>query len=143
MFTTKRNHVLMGMLAGLMLAGCSSPPPPVSPEFEKGTPEVVNATLPQWTESTGVIRSETDGAAWTYHTVFHSRSDQLTPEFYYAATHADRAIVRARNAQTWFYFRDWIKAKSMAGTVVYQPYYDCLTCDGVDMTFIKYQKTPK
>lgn len=139
----KIKALIVSTVIGLILGGCSSPPPPVSPDFEEGTPDVVNATLPQWTESTGVIRSATDNSAWTYHTVFHSRSDKLTPEFYYATTHADRAIVRARDAKTWFYFRDWIKANSMAGTVVYQPYYDCMICDGVDITYIKNQKTNK
>jgi hypothetical protein len=124
------------LMTCVLLAACSSPPEPTPVDFDKGANAIINSTLPKVPESSGVIRSVTSSKGWSYSTTFTRSEAAYSTQFYYAMAHADYAVVKAPNANTWFLVRNWLKSNGMRG-VVYFNEKPCFVCDAVEITFTK------
>ncbi len=120
----------------VILSGCSSPPEPVQPEWDKPGVEM-NTTLPQWSENRVILPSSTVEGHWSIKMVFNPDA-VYPPDVWYAVVHSNQVIVKAPDGERYFRAKDWLRNNGYSGVISFQPKLNnCLTCNTTEIKFYR------
>ncbi|EMB4337267.1 hypothetical protein I5462_12620 [Citrobacter freundii] len=125
----------------MILSGCSSPPEPARPEWNKPG-AFVNSTLPQWSENRLVVPSpETDGH-WSTAIIFNPDIIYL-PAVWYAVAHSERISVYSPDGAGYFRAKYWLRKHGYTGVITFHPEHDnCLACNRTEITLYRQSTIP-
>ncbi|MBR7599542.1 cag pathogenicity island Cag12 family protein [Klebsiella variicola] len=115
------------LLLSLLLSGCSSPPPPVTVEWDKPG-QSVNTGLPQWRDNPITIPSPVVKDKWLLS--IHARNfneTRWTAAVFYVVAHSARIVVTAPSGAEFFTAKDWLRQYGAKGVIEYQLVSGCLT----------------
>ncbi|HFP9448439.1 TPA: cag pathogenicity island Cag12 family protein [Raoultella ornithinolytica] len=127
--------VINMLLFSLVFSGCSSPPPPVTVEWDKPG-QSVNTGLPQWRDNPVIILSPMVKDTWLLS--IHTRNfneKHWTPAVYYVAAHSARIVVATTSGAEFFTAKNWLRRYGAKGVIEYQPVSGCLTCSDTRIYF--------
>ena len=124
---------LSAIVLVLLLAGCSSPPPPIPVEWEKPAAPM-NGTLPQWSDNNVTVTAPAVSGRWsTVLYAFNGSETVYTPEVYYAVAHSPRIVVATPDGASFFTAKNWLRKHGAKGVIQYQSKIRCLACYETDV----------
>lgn len=119
-----------------ILAGCSSPPEPVQPEWDKPGVEM-NTSLPQWSENRVILPSPTVEGHWSIKMALNP--DAVYPSnLWYAVVHSSQVNVNAPDGERYFRAKAWLQKNGYSGVTTFLPKLNnCLTCNTTEIEFYR------
>nr|WP_113867786.1 cag pathogenicity island Cag12 family protein [Brenneria salicis]NMN92907.1 type IV secretion system Cag12-like protein [Brenneria salicis ATCC 15712 = DSM 30166]RBP60975.1 type IV secretion system Cag12-like protein [Brenneria salicis ATCC 15712 = DSM 30166]RLM29758.1 hypothetical protein BHG07_14470 [Brenneria salicis ATCC 15712 = DSM 30166] len=120
----------------VILSGCSSPPEPVQPEWDKPGVEM-NTTRPQWSENRVILPSPTVDDHWSIKMAFNPDA-VYPPDVWYAVVHSSQIIVNAPDSERYFRAKTWLRKNGYSGVITFLPKLNnCLTCNTTEIEFYR------
>ncbi|PWC17120.1 hypothetical protein DDT52_16385 [Brenneria roseae subsp. roseae] len=120
----------------VMFSGCSSPPEPVQPEWDKPGVDM-NTTRPQWSENRVMLLSPIIDDHWSIKMRFNPDA-VYPPNIWYAVVHSSQVIVNAPEGERYFRAKDWLRNNGYSGVIVFQPKLNnCLACNTTEIEFYR------
>lgn len=120
-----------------VLSGCSSPPEPVQPEWDKA-PASMNTSLPHWEENGVVVPAASVTGHWSQHITNFAPDAVYPPGVWYAVVHSPNIIVNAASGAQYFAAKAWLRSHGSKAIVSFTPKSsDCLTCSVTDIYFYR------
>lgn len=103
---------------GIILSGCSSPPTPVQPNWNKSGINI-NTALPQWSKNTLILPSDKIEGHWSKIIVFHA--DANYPSYVsYLIAHSERVVVNASTAKHYFDVKSLLRKNGYLGLITFK-----------------------
>lgn len=119
-----------------MVSGCSSPPEPVQPKWNKPGTDI-NTALPQWAENNVVLKSPSVADRWSVKITFNADAI-YPPGIWYAMVHSERIVVNAPDGEGYFRAKAWLRKHGYSGVVSFSSTGNkCLTCCTTEMAFYR------
>lgn len=120
-----------------VLSGCSSPPEPVQPEWDKA-PASMNTSLPHWEENGVVVPAANVTGHWSQHITNFDPDAVYPPGVWYAVVHSPNIIVNAASGVQYFAAKAWLRSHGSKAVVSFTPKSSgCLTCSVTDIYFYR------
>ena len=120
----------------VMVTGCSSPPEPAQPKWNKPGTDI-NTVLPQWSENNDVLTSPGVDDRWSVNITFNP--DAIYPAgIWYAVAHSQRVVVSAPDGEHYFRAKAWLRKHGYSGVVSFRSTGNkCLTCSTTYTAFYR------
>ncbi len=119
-----------------ILSGCSSPPEPVQPEWNKPGVEM-NTSLPQWSENWVILPSPTVDDHWSINMAFNP-DVVYPPKLWYAVVHSSQVNVNAPDGESYFRAKAWLRKNGNSGVIAFQlKLNNFLTCNTTEIEFYR------
>ena len=120
----------------VILSGCSSPPKPVQPEWNKPGVEM-NTTRPQWSENQVILPSPTVNDHWSIKMAFNPDA-VYPPNIWHAVVHSSQVMVNTPDGERYSRAKAWLRKNGYSGVISFQPKpNNCLTCNTTEIEFYR------
>jgi hypothetical protein len=120
----------------VILSGCSSPPTPLQPKWNKPGIDI-NTTPKQWSKNGLILPSDKFEGHWSKTIIFHA--DVIySPYVSYLIAHSERVVVNASTGKNYFDAKSWLRKNGYFGLINFkQNINNCLLCDKTVIEFYR------